>query len=496
MGDLLPSALAFQQRASSRRSFSAGDEDMVRSRTSLVRNSEANNTEINQQRRTRSTVYDMKRVVNSSLSSGKLFDSVHSILESPNERGSEDSTDASGWRESSLIRGASGLNTRVRSGWGEELISVGNSRNVEKKEEFEVVIAENDTGRSHFDAKKTDVSSEVQMLYMCEKEAIQVARLESTLPHAAIATAIDESFSSNYRSAYAVLSSWKTRADQGIPVENFESTAAKLLKGTMEEFDNETLSAAGVSGLGAPYRLSIRSKLQEKIEAELKHLFKVHAGLSEIVSIQAFNDTLMRKNNDQSRGDDRSRSLGFSRVSDITYSCTNSDDDRNNNKNENQEVNKLMLDKATPSIDDFYYGKDNEQKNVDNTKGESLNQTRDEFIDSQVGDTNAQEDRTEEEKYDQEDEKLNRDKISQAEVKAKKKKKQKVKKVTLLVGLQRKEQKKNAEKSKGLFRRNDSKASGFKKVSSVNDTNHGSSKKNLKKTAQQFRTKRNSVVSE
>ena len=81
-------------------------------------------------------------------------------------------------------------------------------------------------------------------------------------------------------------------------------------------------------------------------------------------------------------------------------------------------------------------------------------------------------------------------------MKAKKKKKQKVKKVTLLVGLQRKEQKKNAEKSKGLFRRNDSKASGFKKVSSVNDTNHGSSRKNLKKTAQQFRTKRNSVVSE
>jgi hypothetical protein len=379
------------------------DEGLARSRTNPLRKSEANNTEINQQRRSRSNIYDVNRLANSSLSSGKLFDSIHSIPENPNEKGrSTDSTDSSVGREPSLVRGVSILNARVRSGWGEELISIGSSRKVVRKEELEVVLAEHDTGRSHLDVEKTDVSSEVEMLYLCENEVIQMARLDSTLPHAAIATAIDESFSSNHRSSHAVLSSWKTRVDQGIPVENFESVAAKLLKGTMEEFDNDTLSAAGVSGLAAPYRLSIRSKLQEKIEAELKHLFRVHAGLSEMASIQVFNEALMKKNDDHHSGEDRNKALELSRVSDITYSCTDSDDD----------------------CKDY--------------------EARDEIIDSKASATNTPELRAEEEKNDQDDDKVN-------EEKGKKKRKQKVKKVTLLKGLQRKELKKNVDKGKGIF---------------------------------------------
>ena len=378
------------------------DEGLVRSRTSTQEYTNRLNT-LDNQRRTRSNIYSLSRFSNRSFSSENLQDAIHTIPEKPEEEEEEKSGSE---QVSSFMRNGSGLNTRVRSGWGEELISIGGSKNVDVK-------------------KENHISSEAEMLSECENEAIEMARGESVLPHAAVATAIDESFSSNYRAAHAVLSSWKNRTDQGTPVENFENAAAQLLKRSMDEFDNETLSASGIKGLASPYRLSIRSKLQEKIEADIKHLFKIHSELSEMASLQVFNEALVINSFDIFSGDNRNKSIDASYMNEIGHSSSDSEKIKDNEEEKKEE----------------------ETRNVSKTQDTKKegNQTRDEVVTTATSNHDVQ--RTQPERVKFEDSA----KVSNGE--QRKKRRQKVKKVTLLKGLQRKEVKKISDNKRGLFQR-------------------------------------------
>jgi FlaG/FlaF family flagellin (archaellin) len=111
---------------------------------------------------------------------------------------------------------------------------------------------------------------------------------------AAAILACDDSFALHYRRARSKLSSWKARTKRGLVVDNFGSQSMALLKRTMELYDKDTISASGLVA-AAPYRMEMRNKLQGRIEADMKDLFKVQVEILDKLALKNFQSVLLRK---------------------------------------------------------------------------------------------------------------------------------------------------------------------------------------------------------
>jgi len=110
--------------------------------------------------------------------------------------------------------------------------------------------------------------------------------------------ACDGSFAKHQRATRAKLSSWKSRTGRSLTVDYFGSAAALLLKRTMESFDRDTISAAGIAGSVASYRLEVRSKLKGRVESAIRELFKLQVEILEKSTLKKFNAMLLRKYKD------------------------------------------------------------------------------------------------------------------------------------------------------------------------------------------------------
>lgn len=106
--------------------------------------------------------------------------------------------------------------------------------------------------------------------------------------------ACDDSFTRTHRIARAKLSAWKSRTARGLTVDSFGSAAQQLLARSMELYDRDTISAAGVTD-AAQYRLTLREKLQNRISATLWDLFQIQVSILETDTLAKFNKLLLSK---------------------------------------------------------------------------------------------------------------------------------------------------------------------------------------------------------
>lgn len=114
--------------------------------------------------------------------------------------------------------------------------------------------------------------------------------------------ACDDSFAKQHKAARAKIAAWKARTSRGLYVDNFGTVASQLLKRTMELFDRDTISAAGIPGHVASYRMEVREKLQGRIESAIRELFDVQVQNLEKSTLKKFNAFLLRKHGKDKEG--------------------------------------------------------------------------------------------------------------------------------------------------------------------------------------------------
>lgn len=114
--------------------------------------------------------------------------------------------------------------------------------------------------------------------------------------------ACDDSFARHHRAARAKLTSWKSRTGRDLTVDNFGTSASQLLKRTMESFDRDTISAAGIAGSVSSYRLQVRAKLEARIESAIRELFKIQLEILEKNTLKKFSAMLLRKHGKGTEG--------------------------------------------------------------------------------------------------------------------------------------------------------------------------------------------------
>jgi len=118
-------------------------------------------------------------------------------------------------------------------------------------------------------------------------------------PSPSVASAIlacDESMTRNHKTARAKLTAWRSRTQRGLTVDHFGSAALQLRSRAMEQYDRDTILAAGLTGsIAAPYRLETRIRLAGRIEGIVRELFLVQVGLLEDSTLKRFEAVLLRK---------------------------------------------------------------------------------------------------------------------------------------------------------------------------------------------------------
>jgi len=118
-------------------------------------------------------------------------------------------------------------------------------------------------------------------------------------PSPSVASAIlscDESLTRNHKTARAKLTAWRSRTQRGLIVDHFGSAALQVRSRAMEQYDRDTILAAGLAGsIAAPYRLESRNKLAGRIDGVVRELFQVQVGLLEDSTLKRFEATLLRK---------------------------------------------------------------------------------------------------------------------------------------------------------------------------------------------------------
>ena len=107
--------------------------------------------------------------------------------------------------------------------------------------------------------------------------------------------ACDDSYSRQNRSIRAKLAAWKSRSSRGLTIDNFGTFATQLLQKCMESYDRDTLLASSATASTAEYRLELRSKLQGKVETNLRNLFNAQVANLEKTTVKKFNSLLLRQ---------------------------------------------------------------------------------------------------------------------------------------------------------------------------------------------------------
>lgn len=171
-------------------------------------------------------------------------------------------------------------------------------------------------------ASETDAERVLQMASEAAKETKVMSNVSSTIadvytrisssasaessPTATAALlACDDSFARHHKSVRAKVSSWKSRTGRGLTVDNFGTAASQLMKRTMESFDRDTMSAAGIVGSVASYRLQVRAKLQARMESAIRELFQIQVELLEKSTLKKFNAMLLRKHGGGTEGTEK-----------------------------------------------------------------------------------------------------------------------------------------------------------------------------------------------
>ncbi len=145
---------------------------------------------------------------------------------------------------------------------------------------------------------KSNVSSTIAEIYSQASSSTSEATPSAT----AAMLACEESYSRNYKTARAKLSSWKSRTARGLTVDNFGTAASQLMKRTMELFDRDTIVATGIPGSVASYRLATRSKLLDRMEKSISELFALQVENLEKSTLKKFNAMLLRKHGKDKEG--------------------------------------------------------------------------------------------------------------------------------------------------------------------------------------------------
>lgn len=115
----------------------------------------------------------------------------------------------------------------------------------------------------------------------------------------------DDSFTRNQKTVRAKLSSWKSRTSRNLLIDNFGTVATQLIKRTMDSYDKETIRAAGLTTSAAQYRLEMRSKLKDRMEASIRELFNAQTEILEKSTLKKFKSTLLKTIGKDSEGTDK-----------------------------------------------------------------------------------------------------------------------------------------------------------------------------------------------
>jgi hypothetical protein len=70
----------------------------------------------------------------------------------------------------------------------------------------------------------------------------------------------------------------------------------------MDSFDRDTISAAGITGSVASYRLEVRSKLQARVESAIRDLFETQVDILSKSTLKKFSGVLLRKHGKDNEG--------------------------------------------------------------------------------------------------------------------------------------------------------------------------------------------------
>eukprot|EP00979_Chaetoceros_neogracilis_P015451 scaffold5936_cov268-Chaetoceros_neogracile.AAC.16 len=154
-------------------------------------------------------------------------------------------------------------------------------------------------------ASQTQVSTNISSTIANVYTQINSVTSEASPTSTAAILACDDSFSRNHKTVRAKLASWKSRTGRNLTVDNFGSAAAQLLKRTMESFDRDTISAAGIAGSVASYRLEVRSKLQARFESVIRELFTLQTEILEKSILKKFSSMLLRKHGKDNEGTEK-----------------------------------------------------------------------------------------------------------------------------------------------------------------------------------------------
>ena len=113
-------------------------------------------------------------------------------------------------------------------------------------------------------------------------------------PVAEAILACNDAYSRAFGMSRAKIASWKHRASRGLLVDKFGMEADSLLQRTLDLFDRDTMSAAGLPAAGEQ-RLVIRQRLQQRMEKTLNDLFDMQMGILEKKTLKKFNHSLLKK---------------------------------------------------------------------------------------------------------------------------------------------------------------------------------------------------------
>lgn len=113
-------------------------------------------------------------------------------------------------------------------------------------------------------------------------------------PHIASAfVAVGNASVRHSRVVRAKLAAWRDRIARGLLVDHFGKDASDLRQRILAFFDTETLEAVGLPLVG-PYRLELRTQLEQLIDGGIRELFQGLVKNLEKASLRRFNTALLK----------------------------------------------------------------------------------------------------------------------------------------------------------------------------------------------------------
>lgn len=102
-----------------------------------------------------------------------------------------------------------------------------------------------------------------------------------------------QAYAKQAKSVRAKLAAWRSRTARGLTVDGFGADAESLRKRTLQGYDAETLSSAGLP-LVSEYRLEIRMQLQELVDNGIGEMYDAQVENLEKSTLKKFQAQLLR----------------------------------------------------------------------------------------------------------------------------------------------------------------------------------------------------------